>query len=329
MASFKVCVCGGAGGIGQPLSMFLALNDNVSELLVQDLTVAMVPPEGVAADLSHIETKCKVTSFAMDPSKPPVDQLECLTGCDLVVVPAGMPRKPGMTRDDLLGINAGIARGIAEACAKFCPGAVLALIVNPVNSIVPCVSELYRAKGLDASKVLGITTLDIVRANKFVATELGVNPKDVDIPVIGGHAGVTIMPVFSQDAHGKKLTAEQVTALDKRTQDAGTEVVNAKNGKGSATLSMAYAGARLCKAVLSGLAGTPATECAYLGVTSDVIADVPYFATKVTFGKSGVEKVHPLGELTEYEKGRLSDEVVPALLAEIASGVKYANENPL
>jgi len=308
--------------------MFLALNDNVSELLVQDLTVAMVPPEGVAADLSHIETKCKVSSFAMDPSKPPVEQLQCLEGCSLVVVPAGVPRKPGMTRDDLLGINAGIARGIAEACAKFCPDAVLALIVNPVNSIVPCVSELYKAKGLDASKVLGITTLDVVRANKFVATELGVSPKDVDIPVIGGHAGVTIMPVFSQDANGAKLTADQVAALDKRTQDAGTEVVNAKNGKGSATLSMAYAGSRLCKAVLSGLAGTPATECAYLGVTPD-IADVPYFATKVTFGTKGVEKVHPIGELTDYEKGRLNNDVIPALKAEIESGVKYATENPL
>merc|ERR1719265_3025783 len=148
----------------------------------------MVPAEGVAADLSHIETKCKVTSSPW--TRPsPVDQLECLTGCSLVVVPAGVPRKPGMTRDDLLGINAGIARGIAEACAKYCPNAVLALIVNPVNSIVPVVAELYKAKGLDASKVLGITTLDVVRANKFVATELGVNPKDVDIPVIGGHAG--------------------------------------------------------------------------------------------------------------------------------------------
>jgi malate dehydrogenase len=309
--------------------MFLALNENVSELVVQDLTVAMVPPEGVAADLSHIETKCKVSSFAMDPSKPPVEQLECLTGCHLVVVPAGVPRKPGMTRDDLLGINASIARGIAEACAKYCPDAILALIVNPVNSIVPCVAELYKGKGLDASKVLGITTLDVVRANKFVGSELGVNPSDVDIPVIGGHAGVTIMPVFSQDKHGAKLTADQVAALDKRTQDAGTEVVTAKNGKGSATLSMAYAGSRLCKAVLSGLAGTPATECAYLGVGPEVAEGTPYFATKVTFGPKGVEKIHPIGELTEYEKGRLASEVIPALTTEIASGVKYATENPL
>jgi len=81
--------------------------------------------------------------------------------------------------------------------------------------------------------------------------------------------------------------------------------VNAKNGKGSATLSMAYAGARLGKAVLAGLNGTPTTECAY--VMSDVEKDMPYFTSKVTFGKQGVEKVHPIGKLNQYEEGRLAE----------------------
>merc|ERR1711976_934673 len=108
----------------------------------------------------------------------------------------------------------------------------------------------------------------------------------INVPVIGGHAGVTILPIFSQDASGKKIPADKVAELDKRVQDAGTEVVNAKNGKGSATLSMAYAGARLGSAVLSGLAGVKVTECAYV---ESKITDLPYFATKVTFGKNGVE----------------------------------------
>ena len=67
-------------------------------------------------------------------------------GCDLVLVPAGVPRKPGMTRDDLFGINAGIAKGIVEACATYCPNAIVALIVNPVNSIVPAMAEIYKKK---------------------------------------------------------------------------------------------------------------------------------------------------------------------------------------
>merc|ERR1711939_1192455 len=102
----------------------------------------------------------------------------------------------------------------------------------------------------------------------FVAQKDGCDPANVEIPVIGGHAGVTIMPVFSQDKYGRQIPEADVEALDKRVQDAGTEVVNAKDGKGSATLSMAYAGARLGKAILAGLAGTPTTECAY--VVSDV-----------------------------------------------------------
>merc|ERR1711979_141241 len=147
-----------------------------------------------------------------------------------------------------------------------------------------------------------------------------------DVPVIGGHAGVTIMPVFSQDKHGSKIPAAEIPALDKHVQDAGTDVVNAKAGKGSATLSMAYAGSRLGKAVLAGLNGTPTTECAY--VLSDVMPGVPYFTSKVTFGKNGVEKVHPLGKLNEHEEARL-DEATAALKKEIQSGLDYAAANSL
>merc|ERR1712050_820079 len=103
----------------------------------------------------------------------------------------------------------------------------------------------------------------------------------INIPVVCGHAGATILPLFSQDASGRKIPADKLEALDKRVQDAVTEVVNAKNGKGSATLSMAYAGARFGSAVLRGLAGDQAIECAY--VKSD-ITELPYFASKCTFG---------------------------------------------
>merc|ERR1719291_1130661 len=169
----------------------------------------MVPPAGVAADLGHIEFPAKVRGYAIDPSKPAIDQLEeCLKGCHLVLVPAGVPRKPGMTRDDLFGINAGIA------------------------------------KGLDPCKIVGVTTLDVVRANKFVAEITGKSPTDIEVPVVGGHAGATILPVFSQCPIAATIPADKIPALDLRVQDGGTEVVKAKDGKGSATLSMAFAGAR-------------------------------------------------------------------------------------
>merc|ERR1719291_1462655 len=160
--------------------MLMAMNPNVKELCIFDLTVAMVPPAGVAADLGHIEKKAAAKGFVMEVGQKPIDHLkECLTGCDLVLVPAGMPRKPGMTRDDLFKVNADIAKGIVEACAKHCPNAILALIVNPVNSIVPAMTELYKKKGLDPLKVVGVTTLDCVRANKFVAEITGKHPRDI------------------------------------------------------------------------------------------------------------------------------------------------------
>lgn len=107
------------GGIGQPLSLLLKSNVLVSDLALFDI----VNTPGVAADLSHINTPAKVAGYVGD------DQLAAaLTGAQIVVIPAGVPRKPGMTRDDLFNINAGIVRNLATACAKYvvsCPASSL------------------------------------------------------------------------------------------------------------------------------------------------------------------------------------------------------------
>merc|ERR1712139_201084 len=157
---------------------------------------------------------CAVKGYVMEVGKNPIDHTEeALTGCSLVLIPAGMPRKPGMTRDDLFKVNADIAKGLVSACAKFCPEAILLMIVNPVNSVVPAMCELYKKKGLDHKKIVGVTTLDIVRANKFVGTMTGKNPNFVNVPVIGGHAGATILPVFSQDKTASTIDKEKVPDL--------------------------------------------------------------------------------------------------------------------
>lgn len=97
-------------------------------------------------------------------------QLEdALIGMDLVIIPAGVPRKPGMTRDDLFNINAGIVKTLAEAIAKCCPKAVVNLISNPVNSTVPIAAEIFKRVGTyDPKRLFGVTMLDVVRANTFV-----------------------------------------------------------------------------------------------------------------------------------------------------------------
>jgi len=187
-------------------------------------------------------------------------------------------------------------------------------------------AALYEKKGLNPANIIGVTTLDTVRANKFVGQETGKNPRFVRIPVVGGHAGVTILPLFSQDKAAASIDAAKIPDLDKKVQDAGTEVVNAKNGKGSATLSMAYAGAKFGSSILAGLAGRRRVECAY--VKSDLFEDLPYFTSKVVFGDKGVSKVLPLGDLNEHEKTRL-EEVKTALKAEIETGLTYAKSNEL
>lgn len=237
----KVAVLGASGGIGQPLSLLLKQSPLVTELSLYD--IAHTP--GVAADLSHINSKAKVTGFVGQ------DQLtDALKGVQVIVIPAGVPRKPGMTRDDLFNTNASIVRDLCEAAAKTCPKALVAIISNPVNSTVPIASEVYKKNGVyDPNRIFGVTTLDVVRANTFVAELKGLDPASVNIPVIGGHAGVTIIPLLSRANPSVSFPDDKVDALTKRIQDAGTEVVKAKAGAGSATLSMAFAGARFAISV--------------------------------------------------------------------------------
>merc|ERR1712072_1491285 len=127
------------------------------------------------------------------------------------------------------------------------------------------------------------------------------------------------------DKTAATIDKDKIPDIDVKVQNAGTAVVDAKGGKGSATLSMGYAGARLGSSILAGLAGRRRVECAY--VKSDV-TDLPYFTSKVVFGEKGVAKVLPIGELNEYETKRL-EEAKEALKSEIETGIKYAEANEL
>merc|ERR1712110_473757 len=144
----------------------------------------------------------------------------------------------------------------AKASAEACPDAMIAIISNPVNSTVPIASEIFKKAGkLNPNKIFGVTTLDIVRANTFIAELKGLDPQDVNCPVIGGHAGITILPVISQCTPAVEFPPDELKALTERIQDAGTEVVKAKAGAGSATLSMAYAAARFTDSLIKAMNG--------------------------------------------------------------------------
>ncbi|CAK9176255.1 unnamed protein product, partial [Ilex paraguariensis] len=266
----KVAVLGAAGGIGQPLALLMKLNPLVSNLALYD--IAGTP--GVATDVSHVNTRSEVAGYVGE------EQLgQALEGSDVVIIPAGVPRKPGMTRDDLFNINAGIVKSLCTAIAKYCPNALVNMISNPVNSTVPIAAEVFKKAGTyDEKKLFGVTTLDVVRAKTFFAGKAKVSVADVNIPVVGGHAGITILPLFSQATPKANFSDEDIQALTKRTQDGGTEVVEAKAGKGSATLSMAYAGAIFADACLKGLNGVPdVIECSFV---QSSITELSFFASK-------------------------------------------------
>lgn len=153
-----------------------------------------------------------------------------------------------MTRDDLFNTNASIVQKLVEGCAKFCPEAMIgeknlihffstelirfkfifncsapffpeAIISNPVNSTVPIAAEVLKKAGVyNKQKLVGVTTLDVCRANTFVANSQGMDPRDVDVPVIGGHAGITILPLFSR-VPGVNFSDEELEKITVRTRE--------------------------------------------------------------------------------------------------------------
>ena len=302
-------------------SDYSKLSPYVTELSTYDV----VGCPGVAADLSHIPTAASITgNLPASGTWPPSANagLEaCLTGAEVVIIPAGVPRKPGMTRDDLFNTNAGIVRTLVEGCAKWCPKAVLCIISNPVNSTVPIAAEVLKKHGVyDPRKLIGVTTLDVCRANTFCGAATGKDPKEMNVNVIGGHAGITILPLLSQ-IPGATFTDAEREALTVRIQFGGDEVVAAKAGAGSATLSMAYAGFIFAENVVKALQGQEGiVQNAYVQST---VTEAEFFASPCKFGKDGVEEVMGFGELSTYEKGWF-DKMMPELKNQIKKGQDFA-----
>ncbi len=308
----KVAVIGAAGGIGQALALLLKNRLPAgTDLALYD--IAPVTP-GVAADLSHIPTPVSIKGYAGEDPTP------ALEGADVVLISAGVARKPGMDRADLFNVNAGIVKSLAEKIAVVCPTACVGIITNPVNTTVPIAAEVLKKAGVyDKRRLFGVTTLDVIRSETFVAELKGKDPSDIKVPVIGGHSGVTILPLLSQ-VEGVEFTAEEVEALTKRIQNAGTEVVEAKAGGGSATLSMGQAACRFGLALVKALQGEEnVIECAYVEGDGE---HAPFFAQPVKLGKDGAEAILSYGELSAYEQASLEG-MLDTLKGDIQIGIDF------
>ncbi|NCB89638.1 MAG: malate dehydrogenase, partial [Gammaproteobacteria bacterium] len=291
----KVAVLGAAGGIGQALALLLKTQlPSGSELSLYD--IAPVTP-GVAVDLSHIPTDVNIKGFSGEDATP------ALVGADVVLISAGVARKPGMDRSDLFNVNAGIVKNLVQQIAKTAPKACIGIITNPVNTTVAIAAEVLKKAGVyDKNKLFGVTTLDIIRSNTFVAELKGKKCGDVEVPVIGGHSGVTILPLLSQ-IPGVSFSEQEVNDLTKRIQNAGTEVVEAKAGGGSATLSMGQAAARFGLSLVRALQGEKGVvECAYVEGDGEYAR---FFSQPLLLGKNGIEERQSIGKLSAYEQQAL------------------------
>jgi malate dehydrogenase len=326
-SAFKVAVLGAGGGIGQPLSLLLKLNHKVTDLALYDLRGA----PGVAADVSHIPTNSTVKGYK------PEDLDQAVSNADVVVIPAGVPRKPGMTRDDLFNTNASIVRDLAKAVAENAPNAAVCIISNPVNSTVPIVAEVFKSKGVyNPKKLFGVTTLDVLRASRFVSEVAGTNPVNEQVTVVGGHSGITIVPLLSQSNH-KNLPTDKRDALIHRIQFGGDEVVQAKNGAGSATLSMAFAGYRLAESLLKSFnSSDEVVECSFVDLDESIkgaseakklVNNLQFFSLPVRLGKNGIEEVkyEILNTISDDEK-KLLGVAIEQLSKNIEKGVAFTKQ---
>jgi malate dehydrogenase len=287
----------GAGAIGGSLAQRLAEKDVAKELVLLDMVEGL--PQGKALD---IQESAPILSFSTQVRGS--TNLEELTGSDLVVLTAGFPRKPGMSRSDLLGKNASIIQSHAEAVRKLAPKAIVLVVTNPVDVLAWLTKKVT---GFPRERVIAASsTLDSARFRLFVAQALGVAPRDVVAFVMGTH-GDTMVPVISHcSVNGvpitKLLEADKIAAIVERTKKGGGEIVDLlKSGSAyyaptasqmEMVLSMANDEHRLLNSSVY-LEGEFGHRDVYLGVPT-------------ILGKKGLEKIVEI-ELSPQEKAALDE----------------------
>ncbi|XP_021958912.1 malate dehydrogenase, mitochondrial [Folsomia candida] len=313
--STKIAVLGACGGIGQPLSLLLKMNPRVHELAMYDIQY----PQGVASDLSHVPSPCAVQGFGAG------QIMEALKDAKIVVCAAGSPRKAGVTREEQFRINSKVVKELAKSCSIMNPHAIYCIVTNPINSTVPLFCEIFKRAGvLNEGKILGISNLGMMRASSYIAKEKGWKPSSVSCPVIGGHSGITIVPIISQCKPDPQLSPEQVKLVTHEIREAGAEIVAAKKGAGTVALSIAWSAHKFIDSLLRAVDGEKGiVETAYV---KGSVAEVNYFSNPVELGPEGVVKNLGLPQLNDYEKSLLND-CIPALTQHIRAGEGAATDS--
>ena len=285
----------GAGQIGGTLALLCGLR-NLGDAVLFDIVEDM--PQGKALDISHM-----APVFGCDFECRGTNDLADIAGADVCIVTSGIPRKPGMSRDDLIKTNAGIIKSVAEGIKTHAPNAFVIVITNPLDAMAYLMQQ---ETGFPAARVVGMAgVLDTARYRSFLAQELNASVESVTAFVLGGH-GDSMVPVRSYTSCGgipieQLVSAERLDAIEKRVRGAGGEVVSLLK-TGSAFVSPAASAIKMAESFLfdkkqvlpaaARLDGEFGFKDIYLGVP-------------VLIGKSGVEKVLEI-ELSDSEREALN-----------------------
>jgi malate dehydrogenase len=310
----KVTVVG-AGFYGSTTALRLAEYDVFDTVVLTDIVEGK--PEGLALDMNQsrsiegFETKIIGATTTAEGAG-----YEATSNSDVVVITAGLPRKPGMSRMDLIGVNAGIVRGVAENIAKHSPNAVIIVVSNPLDEMT-ALAQI--ATGFPKNRVMGQAgMLDTARFTNFVAEKLGVKVSSVKTLTLGSH-GDTMVPVPSRcTVDGKPLTdllsQADIADLVDRTRNGGAEVV-ALLKTGSAYYAPSAAAARMAKAVIED-SGAIMPVCAW--VDGEYGISGVYLGVEAEIGRTGIKKVVE-GTLTDSEVAALKEaaEAVRAKQADV------------
>ena len=312
--SGKVTVVG-AGFYGSTTALRLAEYDIFDTVVLTDILDGK--PEGLALDMNQsrsiegFETKIVGATTTAEGAG-----YEATAGCEIVVITAGLPRKPGMSRMDLIGVNAGIVRGVAENIAKHSPNAVIIVVSNPLDEMT-ALTQI--ASNFPKQRVMGQAgMLDTARFTHFVAEELKVPVASVSTLTLGSH-GETMVPVPSRcTVNGKPLSEllsqEKIDALVDRTRNGGAEVV-ALLKTGSAYYAPSAAAARMAKAVKED-SGAVMPVCAW--VDGEYGISGVYLGVEAEIGKGGIRKVVETKlTATELEALKVAAEAVRTKQADV------------
>jgi len=292
----KVTVVG-AGNVGATCANVLATREVANEVVLLDIKEGFA--EGKALDIWETAPinlyDTRTVGSTNDYSKT--------AGSDVVVITSGLPRKPGMSRDDLIATNAGIVKTVTENVMKHSPDAILVIVSNPLDVMTYC---SYLTAKVDSSRVFGMAgILDTARYRAFLAEELNVSPKDIQAVLMGGH-GDTMVPLPRYTTVGgipvtELIDADKLDAIVERTKKGGGEIVNLLGT--SAWYAPGAAAAQMVEAIVRDQRRVFPC-CAWL--TGEYGVNDLYLGVPVILGKNGIERIIEL-DLNDDEKALLRE----------------------